>query len=139
MNAVTVALGSTLATVLLTRSVALVEGLVAFALLIGLQLVITWLSVRSERFQSWIKARPSLLMHRGRFIDAALREERVTREEVEAAIRAQGFIGVKAIDSVVLETDGSFSVLTRTPGDGTGALEGVSGFASERGNRRSGS
>lgn len=135
MNAVTVALGSTLATVLLTRSVALVEGLVAFALLIGLQLAITWLSVRSERFQSWIKARPSLLLHRGRFIDAALREERVTREEVEAAIRSHGFAGVEAIDSVVLETDGSFSVLTPTAGDGTRALEGVRGFADQPGKR----
>jgi uncharacterized membrane protein YcaP (DUF421 family) len=34
---VTVALGSTLATVLLSRDVALAEGIVAFALLVGLQ------------------------------------------------------------------------------------------------------
>ncbi|RZJ88157.1 MAG: DUF421 domain-containing protein, partial [Hymenobacter sp.] len=34
---VTVALGSTLATVLLSKSVALADGLLAFALLIGLQ------------------------------------------------------------------------------------------------------
>ena len=37
----TVALGSTLATVLLTESVALAEGALAFALLIGLQFVVT--------------------------------------------------------------------------------------------------
>ena len=43
---VTVALGSTLATVLLTKSVALADGLAAFALLILLQYGLTWLSVR---------------------------------------------------------------------------------------------
>ena len=43
---VTVALGSTLATVLLTKSVALADGLAAFALLIFLQYGLTWLSVR---------------------------------------------------------------------------------------------
>lgn len=37
---VTVALGSTLATVLLSKSVALVEGLAAFALLAGLQYLV---------------------------------------------------------------------------------------------------
>ena len=42
---VTVALGSTLATVLLSSDVALVEGIVAFVVLIGMQFVITWLSV----------------------------------------------------------------------------------------------
>lgn len=44
---VTVALGSTLATITLSRSVALVEGVLAFALLLGLQLAVTWFSVRS--------------------------------------------------------------------------------------------
>ena len=42
---VTVALGSTLATVLLSKNVALANGVLAFALLIGLQFAITWLSV----------------------------------------------------------------------------------------------
>ncbi|KUJ86587.1 MAG: hypothetical protein XD36_2964 [Halomonas sp. 54_146] len=44
---VTVALGSTLATVLLSKDVALAEGAVAMALLISLQFIITWFSVRT--------------------------------------------------------------------------------------------
>jgi uncharacterized membrane protein YcaP (DUF421 family) len=44
---VTVALGSTFATVLLSKSVALSEGVLAMALLVFLQFAITWLSVRS--------------------------------------------------------------------------------------------
>jgi uncharacterized membrane protein YcaP (DUF421 family) len=48
---VTVALGSTLATVLLSTSVPLAEGILALGLLIALQYAITWLSVRSHRFQ----------------------------------------------------------------------------------------
>lgn len=43
---VTVALGSTLATILLDEKVPLAEGLTAFAVLIGLQFVVTWTSVR---------------------------------------------------------------------------------------------
>ncbi|WP_407939580.1 hypothetical protein [Methylophaga nitratireducenticrescens] len=39
---VTVALGSTLATILLNRDVALAEGALAFALLIGMQYLVTW-------------------------------------------------------------------------------------------------
>ena len=70
---VTVALGSTLATVLLSKSVALAEGVLALALLICLQYAITWLSVRSPRFQALVKAEPTLLVHRGRFLDGAMR------------------------------------------------------------------
>jgi uncharacterized membrane protein YcaP (DUF421 family) len=64
---VTVALGSTLATVLLSKSVALAEGALALALLISLQYAIAWLSVRSPRLEGMIKAEPTLLLHRGRF------------------------------------------------------------------------
>src|SRR5919106_2012602 len=82
---VTVALGSTLATVLLSKSVALAEGVLALGLLVFLQYAIAWLSVRSPGFQALIKAEPTLLLHRGRFLAAAMRAERITREEILAA------------------------------------------------------
>jgi uncharacterized membrane protein YcaP (DUF421 family) len=62
---VTVALGSTLATVLLTKSVALAEGLTAFMLLIFLQFVLTWLSVRSRAVSRLVKSEPTLLAYQG--------------------------------------------------------------------------
>ncbi|RYZ79304.1 MAG: DUF421 domain-containing protein, partial [Proteobacteria bacterium] len=43
---VTVALGSTLATVLLSKDVSLIQGFAALALLLLMQFVVTWLSVR---------------------------------------------------------------------------------------------
>ena len=55
---VTVALDSTLATVLLSSNVALAEGLLAFALLISLQFGVTWLSVRSSTFRRLVKNEP---------------------------------------------------------------------------------
>ncbi len=126
---VTVALGSTLATVLLSKDVALAEGVLAFALLILLQLAITWLSVRSEKFQALIKAEPRLLLHRGRLLPEALRQERVTGEEIRAAVRTQGIASLDGVAAVVLETDGSFSVLRRTEDGGTSALANVAGHA----------
>lgn len=109
---VTVALGSTLATVLLNANVSLAEGVVAFALLIGLQYGITWLSVRSERFQGMIKAEPTLLLYRGRYLRDAMRRQRVTTEEILSVLRAEGVTRVEDAGAVVLETDGSISVLS---------------------------
>lgn len=108
---VTVALGSTLATVLLNRSVPLAEGVLALALLISLQYVITWLSVRSPRFRKLIKSEPTLVVHQGQYLDAALKDQRVTRDEIEAALRQQGRGDLSQVNSVVLETDGSLSVV----------------------------
>jgi uncharacterized membrane protein YcaP (DUF421 family) len=112
---VTVALGSTLATVLLSEDVTLAEGLLAFALLAGLQYAVAWLSVRSPRFSGLVKSEPSLLLHRGRFLDGSMRQQRVTRDEVVSALRSSG--PARPEDAaVVLETDGSLSVVEATGG-----------------------
>lgn len=108
---VTVALGSTLATVLLSKAVALAEGVLAMALLVLLQFVITWLSVRSPGFQSLVKSEPTLLVHRGRFLDGAMRSQRITRDEVMAALRSNGVPDAADVAAVVLETDGTMAVI----------------------------
>jgi uncharacterized membrane protein YcaP (DUF421 family) len=125
---VTVALGSTLATVLLSDSVPLVEGLVALALLIGLQLVVAWLSVRSPLVRRGVKAESRLLVHDGRLLEGALRAERVTRDEVLQAIRSEGGASLGDVAAVVLETDGTMSVIHGARGAGT-ALRTVVGAA----------
>ena len=117
---VTVALGSTLATVLLSKSVSLAEGVFALALLIALQFAITWAAARSERVQRLVKAEPTLLLHRGRFLDGAMRAQRVTRAELLAVLRASGVAEPGAVAAVVLETDGSFSVLSDGPPQAAG-------------------
>ncbi len=114
---VTVALGSTLASALLTNQVSLSEALTAFALLCFLQYAVAWLSVRSLRFQRLIKAEPSLLVFRGRMLPDRMRSERVAEAEILAALREQGVQKLEDAHAVVLETDGSFSVVADGPAD----------------------
>jgi uncharacterized membrane protein YcaP (DUF421 family) len=112
---VTVALGSMLASTILTKDVALLEGILGMALLLLLQFIITWLSVRSEQVSKLVKAEPTLLFHKGRFLEANLRYTRVTPSEVHEATRVQGIGSMDDVVSVVLETDGSFSVISSLP------------------------
>ena len=116
---VTVALGSALASTMLSKSTPLAEGLAGLTLLVLLQYAVTWLSVRSERFQGLLKAQPAILVHRGRWHEAALRRERVTKEEVLAALRSEGARALDDTTTVVIETDGTLSVLSGQPTDET--------------------
>jgi uncharacterized membrane protein YcaP (DUF421 family) len=70
---VTIALGSTLATVILSKDISLAEGLLALFLLILLQFIITWLSVRSKVINRLVKSEPRLLFHRGVFFRSAMK------------------------------------------------------------------
>ena len=98
------------------------------ALLIFLQYAITWLSVRSSRFQHLVKAEPTLLVHRGAFLDRAMTRDRITREEVLAVLRSNGVGQIGSVEAVILETDGSMSVLSDSIGQGgNSTLAPVSG------------
>ena len=122
---VTVAIGSTLATIVLSKSVALAEGLLALALLIGMQFAISWSSTRMPWLRRVVTDEPRLLLRDGTMLDEALRDARVTREEVHAAVRSAGIGALGEVAAVVLETDGSFSVIAGQPGAALSSLDGV--------------
>lgn len=108
---VTVAIGSVLASILLQQSIALAEGATALALLIGMQYVVASLSVRSRRFATFVRSEPTLLVRNGEFCDAALKRERITRDEALGAMRAQGGSDLSQVKALILESDGSISAI----------------------------
>ena len=123
---VTVALGSTLATVLLNKNVTLAQGMLAFALLVGLQYGITWSSVRARWVRQLVTGEPALLFYRGAFLPHALRSARVTEDEVRASIRSAGLLAMQEVEAVVLETDGSFSIVRQSGAAGDSSLSDIS-------------
>ncbi len=111
---VTVALGSTLATVLLSSTVALSQGLAAMALLLAMQYAVAWSSTRSRRIKRLVRSEPTLV-YRGEFLPDAMQAERVTADELRQAARGQGHADMSTVAAIVLETDGSLSILDDAP------------------------
>lgn len=116
---VTVTLGSALATIILDRSVSLAEGVVVFVVLIVSQLVVTFLSVRFRWVERLVKSEPTLLFHKGEILHDAMRRNRVTESELKAAVRKSGLGSLEVVLAVVLETDGSLSVVALEASDGS--------------------
>jgi uncharacterized membrane protein YcaP (DUF421 family) len=54
---------------------------------------------------------PALLVYRGEFLRDAMKRERVAEDEILCAVRSSGISEVGQVQAVVLETDGSFSVI----------------------------
>jgi uncharacterized membrane protein YcaP (DUF421 family) len=108
---ITVAFGSTLASILLSEDVALAEGATALVLLVVLQWIVAFFSVRSKGFAKAVRSEPTLLLRDGEMLPEAMRRARVTKAELETVIRTEGQRGMEGIAAVVLESDGSFSVI----------------------------
>ena len=113
---VTIALGSMLATSILSPGMTIDRAILAFALLIGLQRLFALLSMRSTAFFQLTNNQPTLVVHRGQFVEANLKRMNLRHGDIEAAVRSKGHASVQDIGSVVLETDGTLSVIASVEG-----------------------
>lgn len=127
---VTIALGSTLSSVILTRDLPLGEGLLAIVGLVALQFSVAWASTRSQLFARLVKSTPTALLVDGELRQDAMARCRVRRDEIAAAARKHGHADMGDVGYVILETDGTFSVLSHSRGGD--ALDGVDGVDRDR-------
>lgn len=124
---VTVAFGSVLASALLDADVAWSEAAVAVSMLTAGQWLVAWCTARSRRFSRMVRAEPQAIVVHGVVQPTAMRNERLSSADLRAALRRGGVARIEDAALVVLETDGSISVLTSLP-DGADATSDVTGI-----------
>ena len=130
---VTIALGSTLASIVTSDRLPLGNGLLALALLVVLQYAVAWANLRAGWVRRLVKSEPTLLVDRGTLLEGALRRSRVGRDEILSAARGAGFHRLRDLGAVVLEADGSLSVLAgEPPAAEDSTLQDVQGVAADR-------
>jgi uncharacterized membrane protein YcaP (DUF421 family) len=114
---VTVALGSCLATILLSKDTSLLQGITGYLVLVGMQFVVAWSTARSKRAHEAVNSPPTLVFYAGEPLPEALRGERLTDDAVHSAIRTAGIVDARSVAAVVLESNGTLSVLRADSGD----------------------
>lgn len=107
---VTVALGSSMASVALNKNVTLADGLLVFALFVSLQFLITKLSMKSNKVRQLVTNQPTLLLYKGQPLKPFLEKERITIDELYVAARQKGFSSLADVDAIILESTGDLTV-----------------------------
>jgi hypothetical protein len=113
--AITVAIGSLVASTILTPRPPLLLAVVALAALYALQAAVARLRHRFSAVSSLVDNQPVLLMEDGRMLDGALREENVTRADILAKLREANVLRLDQVRAVVLESTGDVTVLHGEP------------------------
>ena len=90
-------------------------GLFLAGTLIGLNWIMLLLSRRFRWAQWALVGRPVFLVRDGVVLEKILQRERITHHELMAALRAGGCPNIEQAKDVVLETNGSFSVIHKEP------------------------
>ena len=108
---INITVGSLAASGILLRNVPFHNAAAAIVVIMLGQFILTKLVLRFDWVARMVKARPTLLTHKGRYLEQAMEKTRVSREEIRARLRAEGLIDIDDTNWVVLETDGSLTVI----------------------------
>ncbi len=108
--AMTVAVGSILATTILSKSVSLIHGIVGLAAVYILQISAAILR-RYSWFQKAIDNSPLLLMDGKKVLHKNLKKARVTEGDLRSKLREANVLDLSQIRAVIFETTGDISVL----------------------------
>ena len=110
---VTVMIGSLGASTILLKNIPFIEGVSSILVLYLLQFLVTKYASISPQFSSVILSDPRIVFYQGQFLPEAMRAERLTRQEIECAMRAEGINNFDDIEAIVFESDAKLSVIPK--------------------------
>lgn len=97
---VTVALGSAIATGILSAQVSVLQSAVALTLLLILQLTFAAIHTRWPRFRNIFNPPPEIIFRHGNFIAAKMQRHRIAEQDVRAAVRSRGIDRIEDVDAL---------------------------------------
>ena len=91
-------------------SLPLLSGLVPILTVVGLELVVSFLIMKSVIVRKFLCGKPVILIENGKILQENLRRTRVTLDELMGHLRQKDVLTLSAVQYAILETDGNLSV-----------------------------
>ena len=91
----------------------MLSGLVPIATLIVLEILLSFLALKSRPFRRLLNGQPAIIIRSGRLDIQKLRQMRLTTDEVVETLRKQNVASVADVKYGVIEPDGTLTVIPR--------------------------
>lgn len=88
----------------------LFSGLVPILTVLGMELVLSWATMRSVRLRRFFCGKPVILIENGKILQENLRSTRITLDELTGHLREKDVLDITTVQFAILETDGQLSV-----------------------------
>lgn len=92
-------------------AIPLLSGLVPILVILGIELVLAVLTLRSIRLRQFFCGKPIILMENGKIIEKNLRSTRVNLDELTMHLREKDIFDLTTVKYAILETNGQLSTL----------------------------
>lgn len=112
--AMTVGIGSILASTIVSKSPSLLQGLVAMAMLFLLQAVVSIIRRKVKPLKDLIDNEPVVLMAHGEYYWNNIKQASLSKSDIHQILRKNGIKSKSEIFAVIMETTGDMSVIKQS-------------------------
>lgn len=91
----------------------LINGVMAIFTLMFLQVFISWLSIKSEKFKNFVSGKPSILIEKGRLNIQELQNLRITNTDLLEQLRLENCPSISSVQYAILESNGQLTVIPK--------------------------
>ncbi len=95
------------------EGIPLFTGLIPILTVLGLELVLSAMSMKSILVRKWLCGKPVILMENGHILQDNLRRTRITIDELMGHLRLNEVLELDTVQYAILETNGSLSVFLK--------------------------
>ena len=95
------------------QEIPLSYALIPMVTLLILEVFSSVILIRFPRLKALVSASPTVIMQKGHLDQAALRELRISMDELISEVRQQGFTDLTQVDTAILEKNGKLTVLPK--------------------------
>lgn len=95
------------------RDIPLLYGIIPLCVIGSFEVILALLCKNCTPFRHLLEGKPVTLVQNGRYLEPNLTKTRISREEIDAQIRNNGFASIAEVDTVILEQTGKMSVLPK--------------------------
>jgi len=89
-------------------------GMIGAVTILALNWIVVEISYRFKPARRLLEGQPALLIHNGKILQETLKNERITLEDLQAALRRSGVAEVGQVRYAVLEENGQISVIPKS-------------------------
>ncbi len=108
-----ISIGSIASEMSINRDVSIVNGVVSLIIWSVFPLLLTFLSMSSEKIRSFLDGTPIIVIQNGKLLEKNVRKSRFMVSEILEQLRIKGVFHVDDVDYAVVETNGDISFLLK--------------------------
>ena len=90
--------------------IALFAGLIPIGTILGLELILSHLNLKSSWLRRLLCGKPVILIENGNILQQNLRKTRISLDELTGHLREKDVLDIKSVQYAILETNGNMSV-----------------------------